>query len=94
MVFTWFKIDGTAYPPTAVSWHRSKWVTWQAGNATSFIPIDLSQEYESIYRAQDSMSAYPMTTRQISRRKREEDDQDDEDIQFQYVMLHFPNVLN
>ena len=40
------------------------------------------------------MSAYPMTTRQISRRKREEDDQDDEDIQFQYVVLHLPNVLN
>lgn len=29
-----------------------------------------------------------MTTRQISRRKREEDDQDDEDIQFQYVSSH------
>jgi len=40
------------------------------------------KEYESIYRAQDSVSAYPMTTRQISRRKREEDDQDDEDILF------------
>ena len=68
----------------------SHWAGWKCDELH---PIELFQEYESIYRAQDSVSAYPMTTRQISRRKREEDDQDDEDVQFQYVMLYLPNLL-
>jgi serine/threonine/tyrosine-interacting protein len=35
------------------------------------------QEYESIYKAKNAVAAYPMTQRQVSRRKREDDDEDD-----------------
>jgi serine/threonine/tyrosine-interacting protein len=34
------------------------------------------QEYESIYKAKNAVAAYPMTQRQASRRKREDEDED------------------
>lgn len=36
------------------------------------------QEYESIYKAKNAVASYPIMQRQVSRRKREDDEDEDE----------------
>ena len=53
----------------------------------------LQQEWESIYRANQTVARFPMTQRAVSRRKRNDDDDDGDDGDDNRCVQHSCNIL-